>query len=339
MNTMKAVIQEAYGQPAEVLKVVEIEKPTPKRGEVLLRVRAASVHPDIWNMVVGMPYVFRLMGNGVFKPQKKAPGCDLAGTVEAIGEGVTQFRVGDDVFGETVVFGMNHGGAYAEYAVVQASLLAKKPQNVSFEQAAVVPTSGYIALQNVMPAKPGQNVLINGAGGCVGTLAIQILKARGAGVTAVDCAEKLAMMQGLGADRVVDYAKVNVLTEGERYDFILDVASTWWFDVVEPVLAPGGIYIPIGHSHFGAAKGRMGGKIVGSLPLFIGLLLKALLNPEKRRNLKFLTKQESIATFKELLESGQLTPVIAKTFPLSGAAEALESIQDVTVAGRVVITP
>jgi NADPH:quinone reductase-like Zn-dependent oxidoreductase len=173
----------------------------------------------------------------------------------------------------------------------------------------------------------------------VGSLAIQIAKAGGARVTAVDCAEKLPMMRSLGADQVIDYQKDDVLQSAERYDFILDVASTLWFDVCAPVLTPTGTYLPIGHAHFGRATGRMGGRIVGSLPMFAGLLLRALADPEQRKHFKLLSKPEAMAAFATLLESGQLTPIVARTFPLDEIVAAMQSIEDTRVAGRTVVAP
>jgi NADPH:quinone reductase-like Zn-dependent oxidoreductase len=209
---MKAVVHDTYGVPSEVLTVRDIAVPAVGDNDVLVRVRAASVHPDVWHVVTGLPYILRLMGNGVRRPKFPVPGSDLAGVVEAVGRTVTRFKAGDDVFGESVSFGWRNGGAFAEYASVPQEFLALKPANVTFEQAATVPTSGYIALNNLSGAGAlaGQNVMINGAGGCVGPLAIQIAKAAGARVTAVDRAEKLAMMRSLGADRVIDYEKEDV---------------------------------------------------------------------------------------------------------------------------------
>ena len=338
---MKAVVQDVYGSPDQVLAVREIPMPAVGDTDVLLRVRAASVHPDVWHVVTGEPYVLRLMGNGVRRPKFKVPGSDLAGVVESVGRSVTGFKAGDEVFGESTAFGWKNGGAFAEYASVPQGLLSLKPANVTFEQAAAVPTSGYIGLNNLRGAGAlaGKNMLINGAGGCVGTLVIQIAKAEGARVTAVDCAEKLPMMRSLGADRVIDYEKIDFLHEGERYDLILDVASTLWFDVCAPALTPTGKYIPIGHAHFGKATGRMGGRILGSLPMFVGLLLRALANPEQRRNFKLLSKPEAMATFRALLESGQLAPIVARTFPLGEVRAAMKSIEETRVAGRTIITP
>jgi NADPH:quinone reductase-like Zn-dependent oxidoreductase len=339
---MMAVVHDRYGAPDEVLQVREIPMPAVGDDQVLVRVRAASAHADVWHAVTGTPYLLRLMGNGVRRPAHQVPGTDLSGVVESVGRNVTRFAPGDEVFGESVHFGWKNGGAFAEYASVPQELLALKPAQVSFEQAAAVPSSGYIALTNLRGSGDlaGRMVLINGAGGAMGTLAIQIAKADGAHVTAIDRAEKLPMMRSLGADRVVDYAQEDVLRGSERYDFILDVASTWWSDVCAHLLTPTGSYMPIGHAHFGKATGRMGGRVVGSMPSFIWLLLKAMANPERRRNFKRMpSKPEAMATFKALLESGRLTPVVARTFPLAGVRTAMRCIEDPTIPGRIILTP
>ena len=336
---MKAVVHRQYGPADDVLSLREIDTPLIGDDDVLVRVRAASMHPDVWHVVEGLPYVLRLMGNGVTRPKMIVPGTDLAGHIEAIGKNVTRFKVGDEVFGESTAFGWKSGGAFAEYAAVPQILLALKPRNVTFEQAAAVPTSGYIALTNLASFETGQQVLINGAGGCVGTLAIQIVKANGGKVTAVDCAEKLPLVRSLGADRVVDYTREDVLQTGDRYDLILDVASTLSADAGKAHLTPTGNYVPIGHAHFGKAKGRMGGRIVGSLPYFVGLLLRALLDPKKRKAFKILSKQDAMATFAALLESGKLTPIVARTFPLSDVAAAMRCMQEGKTVGRIIVTP
>jgi NADPH:quinone reductase-like Zn-dependent oxidoreductase len=340
-STMKAVVHDRYGSPDEVLQVREVPVPSVGDNDVLVRVRAASAHADVWHVVSGNPYVVRLMGNGVRRPKLRVPGTDLAGVVESVGRNVTRFKPGDEVFGESVSFGWKNGGAFAEYASVSQDFLAIKPGNVTFDQAAAVPTSGYIALTNVRGSGDlaGKRVLINGAGGCVGTIALQIAKADGAHVTAIDRAEKLPMLLSLGADRAIDYEKEDVLRSGERYDFILDVASTMWFDVCAPILAPKGTYMPIGHAHFGKATGRMGGRIVGSLPVFVGLLLRALLDPDRRKNFKMLSKRDAMATFTALLASGQLTPIVARTFPLGEIRAAMRCVEDPRILGRIVVTP
>ena len=339
---MKAIVHRAYGPANEVLELRDIDVPTPRSDEVLVRVRAASVHPDVWHVIEGIPYVLRLFGNGLGRPKRLVPGTDLSGVVEAVGDGVTRFKIGDEVFGESTPMAWWNGGAYAEYAAVPEKLLVHKPANISFEEAAAVPTSGSIALMNVQRLDrhpPGQNVLINGAGGCVGTLAIQLAKAKGARVTAVDRADKLEMMRGLGADRVIDYAKEDFLKSGERYDLIVDVASNLSHDICKHVLTDGGEYLPIGHAHFGRAQGRNGGRVVGALPYFVWLLVRAMLNPEKRKNFKIPTKQETMLAFEALSASGKVRPFIGKTFSLGEVPEAIRSMQEETVVGRIIVTP
>ena len=193
---------------------------TPVAGddEVLVRVRAASMHPDVWHVVSGRPYVLRLMGAGLAVPRNPIPGTDMAGIIESVGKGVVRLRPGDPVFGETVAAQQwVNGGAFAEFVSVRQDLLALKPEDVTFEQAASVPTSGFIALQNLRAPRgwgPGRKVLINGAGGGVGALAVQIAKAVGAHVTAVDSTNKLGMLRLLGADEVVDFTREDFTRRG-----------------------------------------------------------------------------------------------------------------------------
>jgi NADPH:quinone reductase-like Zn-dependent oxidoreductase len=334
---MKAVIHRAYGSPEKVLSLEEVEKPVPKDGEVLVRVRAASMHPDVWHVIVGYPAVLRLMGNGVRKPRLRIPGTDLSGVVESAGKNVTRFKAGDEVFGEPAKFGWQNGGAYAEFAAVPQDFLVLKPKNVTFEQAAAVPTAGMIALNTLGGVeRPGRrSVLINGAGGCMGTIAVQMAKADGARVTAVDCAEKLPMLQALGADHVIDYKKEDYLQSGERYDLIIDVASIRSYGEYKHALSTSGSYIPIGHAHYDNSRRR----ILGDIPYFMGLLLRALLDREKRKNFKMRKKPEVLAIFRDLLESGKLAPVVARTFPLSEVPAAMRCMQEGKTLGRVIITP
>ena len=202
---MKAVVQDRYGSPDDVLQLREIDKPVVGDNEVLVRVRAASVHPDVWHVVTGRPYVLRLMGAGLLKPKNPVPGTDVAGLVESVGKDVTRFRPGDEVFGEThSKLQWRNGGAFAEYVSVPQDTLALKPEGIAFEQAAAVPTSGFIALHNLQDGgqiQPGESVLINGAGGGVGTIAVQLAKAYGARVTGVDTTEKMELVRSLGADQ------------------------------------------------------------------------------------------------------------------------------------------
>jgi NADPH:quinone reductase-like Zn-dependent oxidoreductase len=333
---MKAVVQSAYGAPARVLSVRDVATPVPKDDEVLVRVRAASMHPDVWHVVVGFPFALRLMGNGLLSP-KPIPGTDIAGVVEAAGKNVAGLKVGDEVFGECAKHGWMNGGAYAEYVAVREVDLARKPDNVSFEQAAAVPTAGMIALNNlggiVRPKR--ETVLINGAGGCMGPIALQIAKADGACVTAIDSAEKLPMLTALGADRVIDYRKEDYLRLGERYDFVLDVVGFRNPDEYRAVLTPKGEYMPIGHAHYDDKRNR----ILGDIPRFGPLLLKAMRDPEKRKSYKQWTKQRAMETFRSLLETGKLTPVIGRTFALSEVVAALQCMQEGKLVGRLVLVP
>lgn len=333
---MRAVVQSAYGAPRDVLSVQEVAKPIPKDGEVLVSVRAASMHPDVWHVLKGYPFALRLMGNGLAKP-RPIPGTDLAGVVEAVGRNVTRFKVGDEVFGESAKHGWMNGGAYAELAAVPQDYLALKPSNVSFEQAAAVPTAGIIALNNLggMKRRPRRTVLINGAGGCMGPLALQIAKADGAHVTAVDCAAKLPTLLELGADEVIDYEKADYLKNGLRYDFILDVVGFREPDEYRPSLTSSGEYIPIGHAHYDDS----GNRILGDIPRFLPLVVKAMLDPQKRKNMDMPKKPVAMEFFRRLLEAGKLTPVIGKTFGLHEVAAALECMQEGKIIGRMIVTP
>jgi NADPH:quinone reductase-like Zn-dependent oxidoreductase len=333
---MKAVIHSHYGPPEEVLSVQDVDEPVPRDDEVLVRIRAASMHPDVWHVIVGYPFALRLMGNGVRKPKWRIPGTDMAGVVESVGKSVTRFKVGDEVFGECAKHGWMNGGAYAEYAAVPQEYLARKPSNVSFEQAAAVPTAGIIALNNLGGAtRPTrQTVLVNGAGGCMGPIAVQIAKADGAHVTAVDCAEKLPMLRALGADHVIDYRKEDYLRSGERYDYIMDVVAFRAPDEYRHALTLKGEYIPIGHAHYNDSANR----ILGDIPRYAGLLFKALLDPAKRKNMKMVKKPEAMEIFRGLLETGKLTPVIGRTFALREVVAAMRHMQEGQI-GRMIVTP
>lgn len=338
---MKAIIQSKYGSPGDVLQLRDVDKPVAGDGEVLVRVRAASVHPDVWHVVTGRPYVLRLMGAGLFKPKNPVPGTDVAGHVESVGENVTQFRPGDEVFGESLKGTLQwmNGGAFAEYASVSQDALALKPQGISFEQAAAVPTSGLIALlnlQNQRKIKPGQSVVINGAAGGVGSIAVQLAKAYGARVTGVDGTKKLEMVRALGADRVIDYTQEDFTQLGERYDLIFDVASNLSLSDCKRALTPKGIYVLIGHDHFGA----VGRRVFGSLPQFFKLaILSLFVSYLPGVFVSVPRKKDSMAVLKELLEAGKLTPVVDRTFPLSAVPEALTYLQSGNACGKIIITP
>lgn len=272
---MKAIVQDKYGSP-EDLKVQDVEMPAVGDDEVLVRVRAASVHPDVWHVVTGRPYVLRLMGAGFSKPKNPIPGTDMAGIVESVGKNVTRFRPGDEVFGATIrAHQWTNGGAFAEYVSVRQDLLALKPDNITFEQAASVPTSGFIALQNLRSGsliRPGQKVLVNGAGGGVGALALQLAKAYGAHVTAVDSTSKLNMLRSLGADQVIDYTQEDFTRSDVRYDLIFDVPGNHPLSACRATLEPHGKYVLIGHEGFGAS----GKRALGLFPRFFKLIFLSL---------------------------------------------------------------
>ena len=335
---MKAIVQEKYGSPDD-LELREVDKPAVGDDEVLVRVRAASVHPDVWHFVTGRPYVLRLMGAGFFRPKNPIPGTDMAGVVEAVGESVTQFRQGDEVFGETTVtHGWTTGGAYAEYVSVRYDQLALKPDNITFEQAASVPTSGLIALQNLRGANhslPGKRVLVNGAGGGVGALALQLMKAYGAHVTAVDSTNKLSMLRSLGADEVLDYTYEDFTQRGVRYALIFDVPGNRPFRACKRALQPDGRYVLIGHEGFGAS----GTRVFGIFPHFFKLvLLSRFVKQLRGPGLPLPTRKDAMAVLRELLEAGKITPIIDSTYPLSEAREALWQMIEGGPQGKVVIT-
>ena len=335
---MKAIIQDKYGS-LDVLELREIDKPLVKDDEVLVRVRAASVHPDVWHVVSGLPYVLRLMGAGLLKPKNSIPGTDVAGHVEAVGKNVKEFKPGDEVFGESHRgLQWRNGGAYAEYVSVPEDTLALKPANVTFEQAAAVPTSGLIVLWNLRDAaqvKPGQKVLINGAGGGVGTLALQIAKAYGAKVTGVDSTEKLDMVRSLGADHVIDYTQENFTQSSERYDLIVDIPGNHSLTDCRRVLTPKGIYVLIGHDHFG----KLGHRFLGSLPRFLKLMVMSpFVSQLPNMSFSLPTKKDSMAVLKEFLEAGKLTPIIDRTYPLSEVPEAIRYLKEGHAQGKVIIT-
>lgn len=335
---MKAIVQERYGSP-DALTLQEIAPPTVGDDEVEIRVRAASVHPDVWHVIRGVPYVLRLMGSGVRRPRQRVPGTDVAGHVESVGRNVTRFRPGDAVYGETVQgYQWTHGGAYAEFVSAPEAGLASKPDGTSFEQAAAVPTSGLIALHALRregAVRPGQRVLINGAGGGVGTFAVQLAKAFGAHVTAVDHGHKLARIQALGADRVIDFTREDFTRGDERFDVVLDVPGNHPFAAIRRVLAPEGRYVLIGHDAFGA-DGRL---VLGSLPRFLGLMARSPFVPQlPKPNFSLPPKREAMALLTDLLENGTITPAVDRTFPLREVPAAIRYLQEGRACGKVVIT-
>src|SRR5438270_5581607 len=251
-TTMKAIVQDKYGSP-HVLKLREIDKPQPLDGEVLVRVHAAAVNKADWIALTGRPYAARL-AFGFFRPKLRIPGIAMAGRVAAVGKSVTQFNVGDEVFGEV-------HSAYAEYVCVAADRIGPKPTNLTFEQAAAVPLAAITALQGLRDkarVQPGHKVLINGASGGVGTFAVQIAKALGAEVTAVCSTRNVELVRSLGADRVVDYTREDFTRSGRRYDVLLDVAGSKSWSQCRRVLNPRATLVIVGAPKGGGLMGPLG---------------------------------------------------------------------------------
>ena len=260
------------------------------------------------------------------------------GIVESVGSNVIRFKPGDSVFGETIVtMQWIHGRAWAEYVSVSQDLLAKKPDNVTFEQAASVPTAGYIVLLNIRDLdelRPGRNVLINGAAGGVGSIALQLAKAQGAEVTAVDSTSKLDMLRTLGADHVIDYTQENFTQGAARYDLIFDIPGNYSFDDCRGVLKLNGRYVLIGHEKFGAT----GKRALGILPGFFKLMFRArFVTQLQGPKLPMPSRKNAIAILSDLLEAGKLTPIIDSTYPLREAGEALRHLAEHETHGKVVL--
>jgi NADPH:quinone reductase-like Zn-dependent oxidoreductase len=336
-TTMRAVVQDEYGPP-DALRLEEVERPVPAADEVLVRVRAASVHPDVWHVVRGQPYVLRLVGAGLRRPKNRVPGTDVAGVVETVGESATRFRVGEGVFGEVVRGHQWHnGGAFAEYVAVPEDALGHKPAALTFEEAAVVPTSGLIALQGVRDqggVRPGQRVLVNGAGGGVGTFAVQLARAYGADVTAVDSTDKLELLRSIGADRVVDYTREDVTRGTERYDLVLDIPGNRSLSDWRRVLVSEGTYVLVGHDGYGTTGGRW----IGSLGRFFRLLVSSPLVSQRVNPRGSPGTDDPLRALSAFVEAGKLVPVVDRTYPLSDVPEAIRYLETGNVRGKVVVT-
>ncbi|MBI4294756.1 MAG: NAD(P)-dependent alcohol dehydrogenase [Chloroflexi bacterium] len=336
---MKAIVQRAYGEPEEVLSLQDVPMPAIKPDEVLVRVKATSLHPDVWHVVTGLPYVLRLMGAGVRRPKHRIPGTDLAGVVESVGTSVAGFKPGDEVFGESIKgYQWTNGGSFAEYAAVRGENLALKPANVTFEQAASVPTSGYIALSGLRDQgklKAGQKILINGAGGGVGFLAVQIAKAFGTEVTAVDNTSKMDLLRSAGADHTIDYMQEDFTQGTERYDLILDIPGNRSFSEIKSALTPNGLYVLISHDGYGRTRGKW----FGSLPRVFGLMVRTPFDRYLAMSgFSSPGKKETMAVLRDLIEARKVTPVVGKTFPLAEAAQAIRYLADGQAVGKVVLT-
>jgi len=327
---MKAIVYQDYGSP-DILRYEEIDKPTPGEEEVLVKVRAASVNPLDWKMMKGGPLLVRLLlGKG--KPKIKRPGVDVAGEVEAVGGKVTQFKPGDAVFGTCA-------GAFAEYVTSGSapglkSALARKPENVTFEQAAGVPIGGLTALQGLRDhghIQAGQKVLINGAAGGVGTFAVQIAKAFGAEVTGVCSTRNVEMVRSIGADRAIDYTQEDFTQSGERYDLILECVGNHSYAECRRVLKDGGRLVMVGAAS-DVSMLRLAAGLIGGLAASLFLSRKMVFFIAKGR-------QADLDTLGELMASGKVRPVIDRCYKLSEAAEAFRYMEAGHARGKVILIP
>lgn len=319
---MKAIIYTHYGSP-DVLTQQEVPMPVPQAQEVLVNVLAASVNSWDWDLVTGRPLIYRLLF-GLFKPRYPIIGSDIAGRVVAVGQEVTQFRPGDEVFGDISGSGF---GAFAEYARAPAQVLALKVPAMTFEQAAAIPQAGVLALQGLRQGQlaAGQKVLINGAGGGVGTFAVQMAKVAGAEVTGVDSADKLNLLRSLGADHVVDYREEDFTKTGQTYDLILDMVARHSLADCRQALRPGGQYVVVG----GSVSTLLQVGILGRWSKPEGKQVGLLMHKPNAKDLHELNL---------LFEAGHVVPVIDTSYPLHEVSEAVRYLGEGHVLGKVVIT-
>jgi NADPH:quinone reductase-like Zn-dependent oxidoreductase len=323
---MKAIVQDTYGS-ADVLELRDIDIPVIGDADVLIRVRAAGCGPDAWHLMTGMPYMARL-AIGFRRPNVAVRGWDVAGIVEAIGSNVTGFQPGDEVMGSA------EGGSFAELALTQPDKLVPKPANLTFERAAAVPISGTTALRAVRDegkVRPGQTVLVIGAAGGVGSLAVQIAKAFGAMVTGVCSTSKMDLVRSIGADDAIDHTREDFADGSRRWDVMIDTAGRRPLSRLRRALAPKGTLVIVGgdgggHWTGGFFRGVLRAPVVS---LFVGQTL---------RGLNSKVRQEDLVALKELIEARKVTPVIDSTFPLVDASEAIRRLEEGHAGGKIVIT-
>jgi NADPH:quinone reductase-like Zn-dependent oxidoreductase len=323
---MKAVVQDRYGGP-EVLEFRDIDQPVPKDNEVLVKVKAAGVHRGDWHIMTGLPYMIRLVVPtlGARKPKVPVLGMDVAGRVEAVGTQVTRFRPGDEVFGWT-------DGAFAEYAIAPEDHLAVKPAALSLEEGAVVPISGFAALQAVRDVggvQAGQQVLVLGAAGAVGWFAVQIARAFGAHVTGVASTSQLELVASIGADEVIDYTRTDVTDGTRQWEVIVDTGGRRTLSQLRRALTPTGTLVIVG----GEGGGRWMGGFLRNLraPLvsrFVGQRLRMLASKPNQADLQVL---------RELIEAGKLRPLVGRTYPLGEVPEAMRALEAGKTLGKIVI--
>ena len=322
---MKAILYSHYGGPGN-LQMQEVEIPVPVTGEVLVRVHTASINSWDWDLLLGKPFLVRLIG-GLSKPKHKVLGADIAGTVEAVGNNVKDFIVGDDVFGDIAERGF---GGFAEYVSIPEKLLAKKPADISFEQAAALPQAGLLAIQGLRyrgELTQGQHILINGAGGGVGTLALQYAKSRGTHVTCVDLPEKFELLRSLGADECIDYTKDDYTRNGKQYDKILDVIAHRTVADYKRALKPGGVFSMIG----GSMKGLL-------LQLMVMGPLISKFGSRKLGIMGYRPNRQDLNLLAKLCADKILVPVIDKSYPLAEVPDAFRYFATGKIQGKIVIT-
>jgi len=327
---MKAAIYTRYGPP-DVVQMADVEKPVPTDEEVLIRVRAAAVNPYDWHFMRGEPYPVRIAAGGLRKPKDSRLGADVAGEIEAAGKNITQFKLGDAVFGSCK-------GAFAEYACASESNLALKPDNVTFEQAASVPIAAFTALQGLRRGgltkdgkiQSGHKVLINGAAGGVGTFAVQIAKSFGAVVTGVCSTRNVEMVRSIGADQVVDYTQEDFTKSARRYDVVLDCVGNHSFSECRRVMNPRGIYV--------GAGGTSDNWMIGPLTRAIKALVLSWFVSQKQVMVLAKPSKEDLTFMGELMAIGKVTPVIDKRYGLSEVREAVRYLEAGHARGKVVIT-
>ena len=323
---MKAVVQERYGS-VDALEFRDVERPEPGSGEVLVRVRAASVNAYDWHFLHGDPVVARAM-MGWRGPRARIRGRDFAGVVEAVGSGVDGLAPGDEVYGEA-------DGAFAEYVCAPGDSVGPKPSNLTFEQAAAIPLAGNTALigvRDVAGVQPGETLLINGASGGVGTFAVQLGKVYGAEVTAVCSARNADRARSLGADHVLDYAREDFTRGGRRYDVVLDLVGNHSLTAFRRALTPSGTLVLSGGGIY------EGGSVLGPMGLFIKRRLTAPFVRQRLLELPARQSRKNLAALRELTESGRISPVVERTYPLSEAAEAIRYVEVEHARAKVVIT-
>ena len=321
---MKAVVQDRYGS-ADVLRIADVEMPVIGADDVLLRVRAASLHRGDWHVMTGVPSLIRVFGFGLRRPKGRIRGMDVAGVAHSVGSGVTDLKPGDEVFGVC-------RGALAEYASASARLLVKKPAGISFEQAAAVPTSAVSALQALRDAgrlTAGQRVMVIGAAGGVGIYAVQLAKHLGGIVTGICSTSKVELVTSLGADTVIDYTRSDL--GSERYDLILDLAGNRKLSLLRRSLTPTGTLVIVG--------GENGGHILGGAQRIIGAMILSLVLRQRLTGFAAAHRPEDLLLLADLLAAGSLTPVIHRVYPLSEAIDAMRMLESGDPQGKLIITP